>query len=63
MSAPFRKIPYLIFVANITNEICGEKFVMWRNFVFICMTDVEKSEISLHTKYLKISPHDTCGEI
>ena len=26
----------LIFVANITNEICGEKFVMWRNLIFIC---------------------------
>jgi len=39
-------LSYLIFVTNITNEICGEQFVMWRNFKFICMTDVEKSEIS-----------------
>ena len=23
----------LIFVTNITNYICGEKIVMWRNFV------------------------------
>ena len=38
---------YLIFVTNITNEICGEKFVMWINLGFICMTDVKKSEISL----------------
>ena len=41
---------YLIFVANITNEICGEKVVMWRNFRFICMRDVAKSEISLHVE-------------
>ena len=38
--------PYLIFVTSFTSEICGEKFVMLRNFRFICMTDVEKSEIS-----------------
>ena len=24
--------PELIFVTNITNYICGEKIVMWRNF-------------------------------
>ena len=32
------------------NEICGEKIVMWRNFGFLCMTTVEKSEISLYTE-------------
>ena len=42
--------PYLIFVTYITYEICGEKFVMWRNFRFICMTDVEISEISPHVE-------------
>ena len=37
---------YLIFVTFLTYGICGEKFVMWRNFRFLCTTDVEKSEIS-----------------
>ena len=45
-----RVTPYLIFVTNFTNEICGEKFVVWRNFNFNCMTDVEKSEISPHVE-------------
>ena len=54
--------PYLIFVTNITNEICGEKFVMWRIFRFFCMTNVEKSEISPHVEYFKKSPHDRCGK-
>ena len=26
--------------------LCGEKSVMWRNFRFLCVTNVEKSEIS-----------------
>ena len=43
---------YLIFVTNITNEICGDKFVMWRNFRFICTTDVEKSDISSHVEQI-----------
>ena len=45
-----RRRAYLIFVTNITNEICGEKIVMWRKFKFICVTDVEKSEISPHVE-------------
>ena len=49
---------YLIFVAYITYEICGEKFVMWRNLRFLCMTYAEKSEISPHVNFFKTSPHD-----
>ena len=41
---------YLIFVTFLTYGICGEKFVMWRNFRFLCTTDVEKSEISPHVE-------------
>ena len=40
--------PYLIFVTYITYEICGEKFVIWRNFRFLFVINVEKSEISPH---------------
>ena len=47
---PLGLASYLIFVANITNQICGEKFVMWRNFRFICTRDVAKSEISPHVE-------------
>ena len=42
-------VPGLIIVTNITNYICGEKIVMWRNFSFPCMTIVGE---------LKISPHE-----
>ena len=38
--------PYLIVVAYFTYQICGEKFVMWRNIRFSYITDVEKSESS-----------------
>ena len=31
---------YLIFVTNPTNISVEKKFVMWRNFRFLCMTDV-----------------------
>jgi len=41
---------YLLFVANITNESCGEKFVMWRNFRILCVINVEKSKISPHVE-------------
>ena len=62
---------YLIFVANISNEMCGEKFVMWRNFRFLCVKNVEKSEIYSHVENFKfrhmkdmekskISPHMEC---
>ena len=53
----------LIFVTNITNYICGEKFVMWRNFSFPCMTIVGKLKISPHVEKLQMSSHDRCGEI
>ena len=39
---------YLIFVTSITSQTCGEKSVMWRNFRFLCVTNVEISEISPH---------------
>ena len=40
----------LIFVTNITNNISGEKCVMWRNFSFPCMTIVGKLKISPHVE-------------
>ena len=40
----------LIFVTNITNYICGEKIVMWRNFSFPCMTIVGELKISPHVE-------------
>ena len=39
-------VSYLIIVASITNENMWKKIVIWRNFRFIWMTDVEISEIS-----------------
>ena len=41
-------LAYLIFVTGTTGSARGEKSVMWRNFKFLYMTDVEKSEISSH---------------
>ena len=40
----------LIFVTDITDYICGEKVVMWRNFSFPCMTIVGKLKISPHVE-------------
>ena len=40
--------------------ICGEKSVMWRNFRFLNMTDVEKFEVSPQVEQFQIYPH---GEI
>ena len=40
----------MIFVTNITNIVSGEKFVMWRNFSFPCMTIVGKLKISPHVE-------------
>ena len=37
---------YLIFVTDPTDISVEKKFVMWRNFRFLCMTDMENSEIS-----------------
>ena len=31
----FMQVLELIFVTNITNYICGEKTVLWRNFSFL----------------------------
>ena len=41
---------YLIFFTDMSVE---KKCVMWRNFRFLCMTDVENSEISPHVEYFK----------
>ena len=43
--------------------ICGEKSVMWRNFRFLNMTDVEKFEVSPQVEQFQIYPHDRGGEI
>ena len=53
---------YLIFVTYTTN-ISEEKFVMWRNFRFLNVTDMEKSEVSPHMEKFPISPHHRCGQI
>ena len=41
---------YLIFVTDLTDISVEKKFVMWRNFRFLCMTDVEKSKFSPHVE-------------
>ena len=51
------KYTHLIFVTNITNEICGEKFVMWRNFRSLHICNVEKYEITQHVEKFQISSH------
>ena len=43
--------------------ICGEKSVMWRNFRFLNVTNVEKSEVSPQVEQFQIYPHDRGGEI
>ena len=43
--------------------IGGEKSVMWRNFRFQCMTDVEKFEISPHAEEFQLFPHNRCGKM
>ena len=43
-------VAYLIFVTDPTDISVEKKFVMWRNFRFLYMTDVEKSEISPHVE-------------
>ena len=40
--------PYLIFVTDTRTASVEKKSVMWRNFKFLYMTDVEKSKISPH---------------
>ena len=41
---------YFIFVTDPTDISVEKKFVMWRNFKFLCTTDVEKSKISPHVE-------------
>ena len=36
---------------------------MWRNFRFLNMTDVEKSEVSPHVEHFQMYPHDRGVEI
>ena len=40
--------PYLIFVTDTRTVSVEKKSVMWRNFIFLYMTDVEKSKIHPH---------------
>ena len=54
---------YLIFVTGTTGRTRGEKSVMWRNFKFLYLTDVEITEISPHVESFESSPHDICGAI
>ena len=42
----------LIFVTNITNYICGEKTVMWRNFSFYTEFEQFMEFLSKFTPYL-----------
>ena len=53
---------YLIFITN-TNNISVEKFVLWRYFRFLNVTDMEKSEVSPHMEKFLIHPHHICGQI
>ena len=53
---------YLIFITN-TNNISVEKFVLWRYFRFLNVTDMEKSEVSPHMEKFLNSPHHRCGQI
>ena len=54
---------YLIFVTGTTGRTRGEKSVMWRNFKFLYLADVEITEISPHVESFESSPHDICGAI
>ena len=54
-------IPHICHLNHL--YIGGEKSVMWRNFRFQYMTDVDKSEIPPHVEEFQISVHDRCGEI
>ena len=47
-------LPDLIFVTDITDYIRGGKSVMWRNFRFLNVTNVEKSEVSPHVKQYEV---------
>jgi len=41
---------YLIFVTDPMDISVEKKLVMWRNFRFLHMTDVEKSKLSPHVE-------------
>ena len=45
---------YLIFVTGTTGGACGDKSVMWRNFRFLCITDVEKSNFFHMTNFYDV---------
>ena len=51
---------YLIFVTKFTNETCGEKFVMWRNFRFQISKYDRNGEIWSFSTYGEISPPLAC---
>ena len=54
-------IPHICHLDHL--YIGGEKSVMWRNFRFQCMTDVEKFEISPHAEEFQLFPHNRCGKM
>ena len=54
-------IPHICHLNHL--YIGGEKSVMWRNFRFQCMTDVEKFEISPHAEEFQLFPHNRCGKM
>ena len=58
-------VPY--YIPHICHQyhqyICAEKLVMWRNFRFLYMIDVEKSEVSPHVEHFQIYPNDRGVEI
>ena len=64
-------LTYTIFVTGTAGGTCGEKSVMWRNFRFLNMTDVVKSEITLSVMHVEFQIyrststdlHDECGAV
>ena len=57
------RIPHICHICQYHQYICGEKSVMWRNFRFLNVTNVEKSEVSPQVEQFQIYPHDRGGEI
>ena len=58
-----QRLPLLIPDICYQYHLWGKQLVMWRNFRFQYMTDVEKSEISPHVEEFPIFPHNRCEEI
>ena len=56
-----QSIPHICHLYHL--YIGAEKSVMWRNFRFQYMTDVEEFEISPHAEEFQIFPHDRREEI